>query len=104
MTKVYEVPLSATPQVFSITLGSTQYRLRLAYLDTIEGGWILDIADTNDNSILAGIPLVTGRDLLEAYAYLALGGELWVQTDADVDAVPTFDNLGAAGNLYFQVL
>lgn len=103
MTTVYEIPLSNTPQSFSITLGATQYRFRLAYLDTIEGGWALDISDTDGNSIVAGIPLTTGRDLLEAYGYLGFGGELWVLTDADPDAVPTFDNLGSASHLYFQV-
>ncbi|WP_165667904.1 phage baseplate plug family protein [Metapseudomonas otitidis] len=38
--------------------------------------------------------LVTGCDLLAPYEHLGLGGVLWVQTTADPDAVPTFDNLG----------
>ncbi|MCX5495362.1 hypothetical protein OSH11_11640 [Kaistia dalseonensis] len=103
MTTTYEIPLSATPQTFSITLGTTQYRLGLAYLDTIEGSWILNISDTDGNSILAGVPLVTGHDLLEQYAYLGFAGALYVATDADLDAVPTFENLGTSSHLYFQV-
>jgi hypothetical protein len=45
--------------------------------------------------------LVTGADLLEQFGYLDLGGAFIVQTDHDIDAVPTFANLGTAGRLYF---
>ncbi|MBZ9939130.1 hypothetical protein LB518_22730 [Mesorhizobium sp. BR1-1-16] len=103
MATTYEIPLSAEPQSFTIALGTTEYRLSLQYLDTEEGGWMLNIADTSGNVILSGIPLVTGHDLLEQYAYLGLGGALYVETDTDVDAVPTFDNLGSTGHLYFVV-
>lgn len=103
MATTYEIPLSAEPQSFSITLGSTEYRLSLQYLDTTEGGWLLNIADTSGNPIASGLPLVTGHDLLEQYAYLGIGGALYVGTDADPDAVPTFDNLGTASHVYFVV-
>lgn len=100
---IYEIPLSPDPQSFSITLGATEYRLSLLYLDTEEGGWLLDIGDTNGNAIVNGIPLVTGHDLLEQYAHLGFAGTLTVSTDADPDAVPTFDNLGLASHLFFTV-
>lgn len=96
-----EIPLSPTPQRFAITLGARQYRLSLRYLDTQEGGWLLDIADLSDTPILRGLPLVTGHDLLEQYASLDLGGTLTLATDADSDAVPSFETLGTASHLYF---
>lgn len=36
------------------------------------GGWFMDIADDNENPILMGIPLVTGSNLLEQFAYLGI--------------------------------
>lgn len=97
----YEVPLSAEPQTFTISLAGTVYRLRVVYADVAEGGWIIDISDVSGNPIVAGIPLVTGHDLLEQYAYLGIGGQLVVATDGDPDAVPTFANLGTTSHLYF---
>lgn len=97
----YEVPLSPDPQSFSITMGSTEYRLSLLHLDTTEGGWLLDIGDTLGNALVNGIPLVTGHDLLEQHRHLGIAGTLTVATDADPDAIPTFDNLGVGSHLYF---
>jgi len=97
----YEVPLTPDPQSLRITLGGTPYRLTVAYRDANEGGWVLDIADANDAPIISGIPLVTGADLLGQYAYLGFRDVLVVQTDHDLNAVPTFDNLGKTSHLYF---
>lgn len=101
MTTTYEIPLSAEPQSFTISLAGIEYKLRVVYADVAEGGWVVDIADVSGNPIVAGIPLVTGHDLLEQYAYLGLGGQLVVATDGDPDAVPTFANLGTTSHLYF---
>lgn len=104
MATTYEIPLSPEPQRFNITLGDVEYQLRLSYQDAPEGGWLLDIFNGSDDPgapIVSGIPLVTGANLLEQYDYLSFPGELWVTTDADPDAVPTFANLGSAGRLYF---
>lgn len=98
---VVEIPLTPQPQTFLITLANVQYRFTLQYRNADMGGWFLDIADSSSNPIIQGIPLVTGADLLEQYAYLGIGGQLIVQTDGDSDAVPTFSNLGAASHLYF---
>ncbi len=94
--------LDPRPQRFAISLGGTAYWLRLHYADAPEGGWLLDISDLSDASILHGVPLVTRADLLAQYSYLDLKGELWVATDADPDAVPTFENLGIESRLYFS--
>ena len=63
--------------------------------------WVIDIADSNGNPILSGIPLVTGVNLLGQFGYLNFGGQLVAQTENDPSAVPTFTNLGTQGNLYF---
>lgn len=104
MATIYEIPLSPEPQRFNISLGDTEYQLRLSYQDATEAGWLLDILNSSDSPgtpIACGLPLVTGADLLGQYEYLGIPGELWVSTDGDPDAVPTFDNLGVGGRLFF---
>lgn len=100
MTTVYEVPLSATPQRLSVSMGGVQYRLTVRWIDVM-ACWVLDIADVNGFAILSGIPMITGADLLAQYGYLNFGGQLIAQSDFDVTAVPTFDNLGLTGHLYW---
>jgi hypothetical protein len=102
----YEVPLTSQSQTFSVSLAGKQYQMALTWRDAPlqpGGGWFLDISDPNANAILSGIPLVTGIDLLEQYAYLNFGGQLWVVTDGDPTAIPTFSNLGSSAHLYFVV-
>lgn len=98
---IFEIPLSNASQTFQITLGGVQYQMTLIWRAAPQGGWVLDIADVQGNGIVSGIPLITGADLLEQYAYLGIGGELWVQTDGDAAAVPTYDNIGSTSHLYF---
>lgn len=98
---VQEIPLLSTPQVFNITLAGVTYRMTLIWRDGDQGGWVLDIADQDSNPIVCGIPLITGADLLAQYGYLGIGGQLVVQTDHDVNTVPTFENLGDTSHLYF---
>jgi hypothetical protein len=40
---------------------------------------------------------------LQQYQYLGFGVALLVATDGDLDAVPTYDNLGQQSHLYFYV-
>jgi hypothetical protein len=96
----YEIPLSAKPQTFSIALGGVTYKMTLRW-NVPAAAWMLDIADATGNPMVGSIPLVTGVDLLGQYAHLGFIGQLVVQTDHDPDAVPTFDNLGTTGHLYF---
>jgi hypothetical protein len=96
---IYGVPLQAKSQVLSITLSGVVYTLSVQYRNGL--GWILDIADSQGNAIVCGIPLITGADLLAQYDYLGFTGSLWVQTTSDPDAVPTFANLGTDGLLYY---
>jgi len=97
----YRIPLSATPQTFTVGLAGVEYQLTLRWLDADEAGWILDI-DLPDGGgdVVHGIPLVTGCDLLAPYAYLGVGGSLVVWSD-DSDATPTESNLGDGVDLWF---
>lgn len=97
----YEIPLSAANQTMTVRLASVDYRLTIIYRDAKEAGWVMDMADADGNAIISGIPLVTGHDLLEQYAYLGIGGQMIVATTGDPYAVPTFENLGDACKLYW---
>ena len=100
MIKNYTIPLTPEPQSFGITLAGKEYNLTVRWFEAPEGGWHLDIQEPDKAApILMGIPLVTGCNLLEPYAYLDFGGALWV----DAKLPPTFDNLGAEVELIFQV-
>lgn len=100
MSVPHEIPLSNYNQRFTISLVGVTYTM-LVYWSTAAACWVCDIADENNNPIACGLPLITGADLLAQFDYLDIGGELIVQTDHDVNAVPTFENLGTTGHLYF---
>lgn len=98
--KYYRIPLSAEPQSFGITLAGREYRLTLRFMDAVEGGWQLDIEEPEKAApIIMGLPLVAGCDLLQQFAYLEFGGELWL--DSELPA--TVDNLGSEVDLLFVV-
>ena len=100
---VFLIPfVPAQPQSFQISLNSIVYILKVRWCDPAQC-WILDLLDVSDNPILQGIPLITGTDLLSQYGYLGLQFSFVVQTNNDVNAVPTFANLGSQGNLYALV-
>lgn len=99
MTTYYEIPLSAQPQTFYITLVGVQYQFLVVW-NAVNSSWMINISDASGNPILSGIPMVTGADLLEQYAYLNLGFALVAQTDNAPDVVPTFADLGTTGHLY----
>jgi len=102
MASYFRIPFAVgQPQRLTVTLGQVEYQLTLRYLNVDEGGWILDIADAIGKPIVLGIPVVTGADLLAQYKHLGFAGRLWVQTLSDPDAVPTFENLGADGVLWW---
>lgn len=103
-TQTYEIPLSPEAQKFGIVLAAITYQMVVRYIDADMGGWVFDLSDSSDTPILQGIPLVTGENLLAQFDYLNFGGSMVVQTDHDLNAVPTYDNLGSTSHLYFQVV
>lgn len=105
MTTANTVPLVPQAQQLQITLGTTVYNLLLQW-NVPNACWMMDILDQDNVPIIAGLPLVTGADLLSPFEYLEIGGsfdagQLQVQTTSDTFRVPTFDNLGTDGNLYW---
>jgi hypothetical protein len=103
LTVAYEIPLVPAPQTLSVTLGGTVYQLRLQWCEPA-AAWTLYLAQPDGTPLLNGIQLVTGTDLLEQFAYLNLGGKLYVQTDHDADVMPTFENLGQRSHLLYVPL
>ena len=100
---IYEIPLTSANQTIRISILNTTYIIRTYYCNVDMGGWVFDISDASGNAILTGVPMVTGANLLEQYAYLGLGFGMFVSTDGDMTAIPTFDNLGTNGHLYVVV-
>lgn len=97
----HEIPLiSKSPETLQITLSGVSYFLLVSW-NVANAAWTLDLFDANNVLVLSGIPLVTGIDLLDPFKYLNLGGRLFVQTDHNTEAVPTFANLGSQSHLYF---
>jgi hypothetical protein len=101
MTTLLEVPLSAVPTVFPISLGGFRVYLQLTWRNAGGSGWVLDILDADRSGLVLGLPLVTGIDLLGQHRHLGIPGALYVATDVNVDAVPTYTNLGTGSHLYF---
>lgn len=99
----YTIPLTPTPQTFNIFLAGVEYRLTVRYNAAPGGGWWLDIFTPDGaTSIVAGIPIVTGVDLLGPYEYLGFGGHLVCYSGIS-DAAPTWENLGIENELLFVV-
>ncbi len=96
----FEIPLSPTPQRFTIELNSVTYQLTFKWC-VPAACWLMDIADQNQNPLASGLPVITGENILQQFAYLEIGGAIVAQTDSDSDAVPTFENLGETGRVYF---
>ncbi len=61
----------------------------------------MDAADVDGVPLLTGVPVITGADLLAQFAYIGVYGQMIAQTDNDPGAVPTFENLGTTGYLYY---
>lgn len=99
----YKLPITNTPQQFEIVLADKTYLLTCKWNAADEAGWQLDFSDATTNEIIVqGIPLVTGVDLLSGLGYLGFQGSLFVYTDGNDFAVPTFENLGVESFLYFK--
>lgn len=93
---IYNIPLRSGPQEFTIALSGIVYGVRVRYNARTEL-WVLDIADENGNSLVRGIPMVTGCDLLAQFHHLGFGGALIViNAGKGDDSAPGFDELPGA--------
>ena len=93
--------LPASAQEMQITLGSREYTVRFYFIDTSEGGWMMDLYDLEQLPLARGLPLVAGENVLQQHAYLGVEGEIRVQVDEDVLAEPSFSNFGTTGRVVF---
>ncbi|HAZ7413367.1 TPA: hypothetical protein J8I72_004566 [Escherichia coli] len=94
-----EIPLSPDNQQFRVLLGNTTYTLRIIWRDA--AGWIMDVMDSGGASLLSGVPLLTGVNLLRQYPQLGIDGALVVVTDKGAPDEPTKTNLGTYSHLIF---
>lgn len=102
MSVAFEIPLTPQNQKFQIFLSGLQYTLNVRW-NKFANAWSMDIYDVNQIPLVSGVPLVTGADLLAQLKYLGIGGQLIVQSDGVTNAVPTYENLGSVGHLYYRV-
>ena len=93
-----EIPLTPDNQQFTTQISNVTYTNRTLWRDAV--GWDIDLRDSAGTDIIAGIPLVTGVDLLAQYQHLGLGFALWVVCDAEGQEYPTKTDLGSGSHLY----
>lgn len=100
MKAVYEVPLTASAQIFRIELAFIAYSVQVRWCPPMQA-WVCDFMDGAGTPVLMGVPLVTGADLFDQYTYLGFAGQLRVQSLSDPFKIPTLTSLGSDGLLFF---
>lgn len=100
--QVFQIPLTNTPQVFTIRITGQDYLMTVRWNDAPDAGWQMSLTNADTNvDLVVGIPLIVGADLLAGLEYLGLEGSFFVYTSGDQFAVPTLDDLGDTSNVYF---
>lgn len=101
-----EIPTSpGEPFSEQILILDFTYTLRFAW-NTRANCWVVEFWDAGNNRrILCGVPLVTGADLLEQFAHLALAAHaimtvMTIGPALSPDTVPSFTNLGIDAHVY----
>lgn len=97
---IFEIPLRSRAQKIKTEINGLEYGMFFRW-NKASNCWIMDISNSDDTPLLSGVPLITGADLLEQFEYLGLGVKMVALTIGDIDAVPTFDNAGVEGKLFF---
>ena len=65
------------------------------------GGWFIDLFDNEGLDLITGIPLRSGRNILEEHAHLGLGA-LTVSLDGETSRDPAYDEMGSKVQLYWM--
>jgi hypothetical protein len=106
-TSIYEIPLSSQNLKMRIAFNGIYYVLSFRWCRGQIPGWLMDIlSDSDQTPIAAGLPIVTGADILGQLEYLNIGNQnsfMLSFTDSDVLAPPTETNLGKASHLMYGV-
>lgn len=106
VANVFEIPLSPRAEHFNITLNNgVEYTFNVRYINSDTPMWILDVLDpATQIPLVAGLPLITGTNILRQLGYLTIGGVnsiLAMYTDTNVKVVPTFTNLGVDSHMLY---
>lgn len=94
---IYEIPLNNGNQKFNIRLGGVQYKFQLIYRVK---SWYLDIFDTGENPLIAGLPLVMGDNLLIQHQHIIKGSLYVLNTNEDENQA--FSDLGTLIKLFWS--
>lgn len=99
-----EVPVDNTPcKSFSFTTSDGAFRFR-TYWNNLASTWFLDIIDTDDSVMLAGIALVTGvNNLLKGTGLDLFEGKALFVIDSSGNGNKTFDGFGTDAKLYMTL-
>lgn len=94
---IYKIPLLSTNQKFNVKLGGITYKLQIIYRGS---QWFLDVMDTSENYLIAGIPMVMGDNLLGQHQHI-IKGSLYVINNNE-NETQDFVDLGRNINLYWS--
>lgn len=94
---ISKIPLLSTNQKFNVKLGGITYKLQIIYRGS---KWILDLMDTAENYLIAGIPMVMGDNLFAQHQHIIKGG-LYVINNNE-NETQAFIDLGRNINLYWS--
>ena len=99
--EIYLLPFENTPQRFEIELEGRAFIVQCVWNGEIPA-WVVDFSDAETGEALfCGQPLVAGVDILAQHrAVTGLKGQIFIYTNGDENAAPTFENLGAESNAY----
>lgn len=96
----FEIPFTAEPQTFVVSLAGVARRITIRWSDA-ESVWVLSLATPEGEEILSGVPLVAGVDLLGQHSHLNLGGSLYAQSLSNPNRNPGEEDLGSDGLVFF---
>ena len=98
---IYEIPLDAGAQSFSISLGGYQDQMKLVYRNGTGGGWFLDMTRADGTGSILGIPIILGVDLLAQHQYKGFG-HLRATLESGETGHPTYSDMGSGLHLYWS--
>jgi hypothetical protein len=99
---VYNIPLTNKNQRVQTSLLGVTYILVVRW-NALANLWYLDINDVNNESVLNGIPMTAGVNLLKQFAYLGIGGALVAQNVNNPNLPIGYEDLGQTGFILFIV-
>lgn len=95
---IYELPMTDdASQEFVCELNKVKYLFRVQ-LNVRAGVWTLDVNSSNDETIIAGLPLVLGADLLANERFTS--GMLFLVDYSGSNLDPTAKNFGNYGLIW----